>query len=280
MRTLVVGDVQGCHADLLALLDKVGFDRAQDQLWLTGDLVNRGPQSLAVLRYVKQLGKAARIVLGNHDLHLLACRMVPTAKPRKRDTLDEILRAPDCDELIDWLRQQPLLHHSPELKLTMVHAGLPPQWCVEDAIGYAAEIELLLRNNTCTTFLAGMYGDQPRRWHEDLRGIDRSRYIVNSLTRIRYVTRDGELDLKAKGAPERQPNNLVPWFAAAQRRSQPQRVVFGHWSTLALSPDEETMHNVVALDTGAVWGGALSAWCVETGERFTVRGSTPVALDD
>ena len=140
MSTYVIGDVQGCYADLIALLEKIRFDPSRDSLWLTGDLVNRGPQSLAVLRYVRQLGKSAVVVLGNHDLHLLACRMVPTIKPRKRDTLDEILRAPDCDELLDWLRSQPLLHHDARLGLTMVHAGLPPQWRLWAALNPVAPV--------------------------------------------------------------------------------------------------------------------------------------------
>jgi len=280
LSTYVIGDVQGCYGDLVALLEKIRFDPTQDRLWLTGDLVNRGPQSLAVLRYVRQLGKSAVVVLGNHDLHLLACRMVPAVKPRRRDTLDDILRAPDCDELLDWLRCQPLLHHDVRLGLTMVHAGLPPQWRLEDAISYASEVEILLRNNTCSAFLAAMYGDLPNRWSNDLAGMERSRFIVNCLTRMRFLTREGDIELRAKGAPDRKNNHLLPWFAVPMRHHQDEKIVFGHWSTLHLSSDDEARYNVVALDTGAVWGGELTAWCVETNQRFQVSGSTPVPLDE
>jgi len=278
--TFVVGDIQGCDRELQTLLEKTGFDPARDRLWLTGDLVNRGPQSLAVLRRVKALGDAATVVLGNHDLHLLACWMVKTVKPRKRDTLSDVLAAPDCDELLHWLRQQPLLHHDPALALTMVHAGLAPQWTLDDALAYAAEIHVLLRGDTCKEFLAAMYGDQPARWRNSLTGLERARLITNYLTRMRFLSPDGELNLRAKGAPSAEARELVPWFAVPGRKTAAQRIVFGHWSTLRLSAEEEQRHGVVPLDTGAVWGGELTAWCVENGRRFQVTGSGSWEGDD
>ena len=273
MSTYVIGDIQGCDRELQALLQEVAFDPAHDRLWLTGDLVNRGPQSLAVLRRLRKLGSAATIVLGNHDLHLLACRMVKTVKPRKRDTLADVLAAPDCDELLDWLRTQPLLHHDKTLGLTMVHAGLAPQWTLEEALGYAAEIHVLLSGENCREFLAAMYGDQPARWRNSLTGLERARLITNCLTRMRFLTPDGELNLRAKGAPSPDTRDLLPWFAVPGRKNAAHRVVFGHWSTLRLSAEEEQRYRVIPLDTGAVWGGELTAWCVETGRRFQVQGS-------
>ena len=271
--TYVIGDIQGCDQELQALLQKIAFNPARDRLWVTGDLVNRGPQSLAVLRRLRQLGSALSIVLGNHDLHLLACRMVKTIKPRKRDTIADVLAAPDCDELLDWLRAQPLLHHDSALGLTMVHAGLAPQWTLEEALGYAAEIHVLLRGDNCREFLAAMYGDEPARWRNSLAGLERARLITNCLTRMRFVTPDGALNLRAKGAPGPNTPDLLPWFAVPGRKSAAHRVVFGHWSTLRLSPEEEQRYGVIPLDTGAVWGGELTAWCVETDRRYRVQGS-------
>ncbi len=279
MATYVIGDIQGCHAEFAALLGKVAFDPARDRLWLTGDLVNRGPASLAVLRAVKALGDRAVVVLGNHDLHLLACRYVPGTRTRSGDTLDDILIAPDCDELLDWLRCRPLIHHDAALKLTMVHAGIPPQWTLSDALACASEVETRLRGAQFADDLARMYGNLPDVWHNDLRGAQRVRFIINGLTRLRYVTRDGRMDLKAKGPPGSQRGGLQPWFAASGRRSLGAHIVFGHWSTLRLSTDEEAAFNVVPLDTGAVWGGALTALRVEDGARFQVPGLHPVALD-
>ena len=279
MATWVIGDVQGCLADLDALLEKICFDPGRDRVWLTGDLVNRGPDSLGVLRRVKGLAAAALTVLGNHDLHLLACHHVPHLRPKNRDTFTDVLRAPDADELLAWLRHQPLLHHDPRLALTMVHAGLPPDWTLAMAKACAKEAEAVLRGADFPTFLAGMYGNLPARWDPGLAGIERLRFIVNSLTRIRFVSREGELDLQAKGAPGSVPA-LVPWFAAPGRRSRRHRVVFGHWSTLRLEPAEEARYRVVPLDTGAIWGGTLTAWCVGSGARVEIPGSVMLPLDD
>lgn len=279
MATYVIGDLQGCHADLLALLALVRFDPARDRAWFTGDLVNRGPASLAVLRTVRALGDRALVVLGNHDLHLLACRYVAGVAQRRGDTLDDVLAAPDRDELLDWLRARPLLHFDPGLGVALVHAGLPPQWSLDEALALAAEASRELAGPDPAATLRDMYGNQPDRWDSRHRGRDRFRFVVNALTRLRYVGPDGRLELRAKGAPGTQPAGLVPWFAAAGRRSHDTRIAFGHWSTLRLTPAERARHNVLPLDTGAVWGGTLTAWRLEDGASFEVPGSTPVPVE-
>lgn len=254
MAVFAIGDVQGCHDDLMRLLERVAFDPAEDRLWFAGDLVNRGPASLAVLRFVKGLGERAVSVLGNHDLHLLAVA-AGTAKLRKNDTLDEILEAPDRDELLHWLRRRPLLHHDPGLGYTLVHAGLPPQWDLKQAQTCAQELEAVLRGSKHADFFRDMYGDEPKRWDPRLAGMDRLRFIVNCFTRLRYCNKAGDLDLKAKGAPGTQPEGYLPWFEIPGRASAGLHLLFGHWSTLG----DISSHNVYPLDTGCVWGGRLTA---------------------
>lgn len=275
MATWAIGDLQGCHAELRALLALIGFDRRRDHLWFTGDLVNRGADSLGTLRAVRDLDERAVTVLGNHDLHLLACRYVPGRQPRAGDTLDDILDAPDCDELLDWLRRRPLVHHDLARNTALVHAGLPPQWTVEEARDLAGEVAARLQGPDFAAELARMYGNLPDAWDDDLRGAQRFRFIVNGLTRLRYVTRDGRLDLKAKGAPGTQGPNLVPWYAAAHRRSLGTRIVFGHWSTLRLRPADADAYEVLPLDTGAVWGGELTAVNLDDGTRVSVPAQHP-----
>jgi len=276
--TYIIGDIQGCHADLRALLERVEFDASRDRLWFTGDLVNRGPASLAALRFVRELGERAVVVLGNHDLHLLACRYVDGIAPRPGDTLDDVLAAPDRDELLDWLRSRPLIHHDAAHGLTLVHAGLPPQWSLAEALVLGGEMAALLRGPRLADTLARMYGNLPDHWDDALAGDARFRFVVNAFTRLRYVTGDGRIDMKAKGAPGTQRAGLLPWYAAPDRRSRHERVVFGHWSTLRLTAAEEVRYNVLPLDTGAVWGGSLTAYRIEDGARFSVAGSTPVAI--
>lgn len=254
MATFAVGDVQGCHEELERLLQRIGFDGREDTLWFTGDLVNRGPGSLEVLRFVKGLGHRALCVLGNHDLHLLAVA-AGAARLRKDDTLDAVLAAPDRDEILDWLRQLPLLHHDANLGYTLVHAGLPPQWDLALAQTCAHELEAALRGDQHTEFFHHMYGNEPRCWSPDLAGMDRLRFIVNCFTRLRYCDAEGNLDLKAKGAPGSQAPGLLPWFEVPGRKSAELHVLFGHWSTLGEIRDL----NVHALDTGCVWGGRLTA---------------------
>ena len=254
MAIFAVGDIQGCYDDLRRLLDRLAFNPAEDQLWLTGDLVNRGPKSLETLRFVKGLGERAVSVLGNHDLHLLAVAR-GHARLRPNDTLDAVLAAQDRDDLLHWLLQRPLLHHDAALGYTLVHAGLPPDWTLETAQACAHELESVLRGPDLDAFLAQMYGDQPDRWSPGLAGMDRLRFIVNSFTRLRFVGPEHRIDLRHKGAPGSQPPGFVPWFDVPERASAGLHILFGHWSTLG----EVSGHTVYALDSGCVWGGRLSA---------------------
>lgn len=278
MATYAIGDIQGCDDEFAALLAHIRFDPQVDRLWLVGDLVNRGPASLAVLRRVHGLAAQVTMVLGNHDLHLLACAYAGVA-PRRKDTLNEVLAAPDRDELLNWLRCQPLLHHDPTLGYAMVHAGVLPQWDLATAAALAREVEQVLAGPDFSGFLAAMYGNEPARWDPALRGTARLRFITNCLTRIRYCGPDGYVDLNEKGAPSAAHGALLPWFAAPARASRAVPIVFGHWSTLHLSDAESAAANVVALDTGAVWGGELSALRLEDGRRYAVRSQVAVAFD-
>jgi len=254
MAVYAIGDVQGQLEPLEALLARIEFRKDRDVLWFTGDLVNRGEQSLEVLRFVRELGERAITVLGNHDLHLLAVAH-GRAKLKRHDTLEAVLSAPDCEPLLDWLRARPLLHDDAALGYTLVHAGLLPQWDVADATRLAREVETLLRGQDCGQFLEHMYGNLPDHWNEGLRGVDRARVVVNAFTRLRYCDLEGAMDLRHKGAPGSQPVDLMPWFQVPGRRSAGQRLIFGHWSTLGLYCRD----GVIGLDSGCVWGGSLSA---------------------
>jgi len=266
MAVYCIGDVQGCHAEFLTLLERLRFDPRRDRLWLTGDLVNRGPDSLDVLRFVRGLGDAAVCVLGNHDLHLLAVA-AGTARLRQSDTLECVLRAPDRDPLLDWLRQRPLLHYDAELGWVMTHAGISPRWSIDEAIGCAAEVEAALRGTEYQPFLERMYGNQPTRWEADLRGWKRLRHIVNVFTRMRYCDADGGLLFDYKGPPGRSPVGYYPWFETPGRTAMPEgvRLVSGHWSTLGLL----TRGEVHTIDTGCLWGGALTALRLDGELRIT-----------
>ena len=261
MSTYAIGDLQGCHDELRALLDRIDFQRGRDRLWLVGDLVNRGPRSLATLRLVRDLGDDATVVLGNHDLHLLAAA-AGVRKPRRGDTFDDILAAPDRDELLAWLRTRPLLHYDHTLDRAMVHAGLPPQWTLVQAAALAAELHAVLAGDEHGEFLQQMYGNQPDRWRDDLAGVKRLRFVTNALTRTRMVHRDGRLlfGTRAEAAAGRK---AVPWFAHPDRLSREARIVFGHWSTLQLQEPLDERHNVHHLDHGCVWGNKLSALRLE-----------------
>ena len=250
--TYAIGDVQGCFDALGALLIQTRFDAARDRLWFVGDLVNRGAHSVEVLRFVRSLGDRAIVVLGNHDIHLLALAE-GYAKRRADDTFDDVLAAPDRDELLGWLRTLPMLHV--EGGYAMVHAGLLPAWTVERSRELAAEVEAAMRGPDYRGFLARLYGSKPDRWDDALTGADRLRVIVNAMTRMRFVTRAGAMEFHAMGTPDEGPPGYVPWFDAPARASRSVPIVCGHWSALGLllRPD------VLALDSGCVWGGRLSA---------------------
>ena len=254
MAIFAIGDVQGCYDQLRRLLERLSFNPDEDRLWFTGDLVNRGPQSLETLRYISALGERAVCVLGNHDLHLLALA-AGADRHKPTDTLDAILTAPDRDDLLHWLRLRPLLHHDVTLGYTLIHAGLPPQWDLGAASACARELESVLRGPEHTEFFAGMYGNQPDRWSPELSGMERLRFIINCYTRLRYCNADGALDLASKGPPGTQPAGYMPWFEVPGRASADLHILFGHWSTL----DGAQARNVYPLDTGCVWGGRLSA---------------------
>jgi bis(5'-nucleosyl)-tetraphosphatase (symmetrical) len=262
MPTYAIGDVQGCFDELLDLLEVFRFDRAKDRLWFVGDLVNRGPASLATLRFVRDLGERALVVLGNHDLHLLALAE-GCATGRKDDTLEEILAAPDRDDLLDWLRRRPLMHVAGAH--TLVHAGLLPQWDVSKAKSLAEEVETELRQRH-REFLASLYGSRPDRWAEDLRGIDRLRVIVNAMTRLRFCTAQGVMEFETKGEVTQAPSGYLPWFDVPGRKSADAIVICGHWSALGL----RLAPNLLALDSGCVWGGQLSAVRLEDRRLYQV----------
>jgi bis(5'-nucleosyl)-tetraphosphatase (symmetrical) len=275
MPIYAVGDLQGCFDELQQLLGLLHFDPRQDRLVFCGDLVNRGPKSLEVLRFVRSLGPAAVTVLGNHDLHLLA--VAHGGRPGKRDTLTEILAASDCDELLDWLIEQPLAWQDPDTGTLVIHAGLPPQWNAGQTLALAREAAAVISGTEGRRFFSRMYGDHPDQWDEKLRGTDRTRFVVNCLTRLRYCTAEGRLDLRPKGAPGSQPATLMPWFTVPGRASRGTPLVFGHWSTLGRVawPEEQ----VFGLDTGCVWGGRLTACRLGDGQLFEVPSRSYSDID-
>lgn len=264
MATYAIGDVQGCFDQLSQLVDSLDFDPASDRLWFVGDLVNRGPQSLEVLRYVKSLGAAAVVVLGNHDLHLLM-QAEGFGRANKEDTLAAVLVAPDRDELLHWLRAQPLVHV--EGAWAMVHAGLLPEWTVARAKALSDEVSAALTAPDYRDFLSHMWGPEPTAWRDDLTGWDRLRVVVNAMTRMRYVTLAGAIELRAPGAkapPAEGPAGCVPWFAMPARASTGHFIVCGHWSALGYHEQPD----LLAIDTGCLWGGALTAVRLEDRRMF------------
>lgn len=261
MATYAIGDVQGCYDEMRRLLDTAGFEPGHDQLWLVGDLVNRGPHSLEVLRFVRSLGDHAVTVLGNHDLHLLVVA-AGVRKPHPEDTLDAVLRAPDRDELLDWLRRQRLMHAGGGY--AMVHAGLLPQWTVEHALVLAGEAESALRGDAHDEFLNRMYGNAPVAWHDSLQDYDRLRVIINAMTRLRLCTADGSMEFSHKTGPRNAPAGYLPWFDVPQRLSRDTPLVFGHWAALGLLLRED----VIGLDSGCVWGRRLTMVRLEDRRLF------------
>ncbi|MBZ0092065.1 MAG: symmetrical bis(5'-nucleosyl)-tetraphosphatase [Sulfuricellaceae bacterium] len=263
MATYAIGDIQGCFATLRRLLDKLSFDPAHDRLWLVGDLVNRGPSSAATLRWAKNLGDAAISVLGNHDLHLLTVAE-GYERLHRGDTLQDILDAPDREEMLLWLRKRPLMHV--ENGYALLHAGLLPQWSVARARQLAGEVETALRSDDYRTFLAHMYGNHPDRWQDDLNGMERLRTITNALSRLRFCTPEGEMEFTHKGAPDQPPPGFLPWYDIPGRASADTTLIFGHWSALGF----RMTANTIALDSGCLWGGTMTAIRLEDREVFQI----------
>jgi len=273
MATYALGDVQGCYDEMQRLLEALAFDASRDTLWLVGDLVNRGPQSLEVLRFVRSLGERAITVLGNHDLHLLVVA-AGVRKPHTGDTLDGILNAPDRDELLDWLRRQRLMHAASGH--AMVHAGLLPQWSVKKALVLAGEVEQALRGDGYAEFLQRMYGNTPTSWSEQLQGHDRLRVIVNAMTRLRLCTPDGVMEFSHKTGLEGAPSGYLPWFDVPGRASRETPIVFGHWAALGLKLRDD----LLGLDSGCVWGRRLTAVRLEDRKLFQCDCSAVRASGD
>ena len=261
MATCAVGDIQGCYGGLCCLLDDLKFEPTKDTLWVAGDLVNRGPESLKTLRFIKSLGKSARVVLGNHDLHLLAVARGAQGRKRK-DTFDDILNAPDVNELMEWLRHQKIMVRDKERKVVMTHAGVPHIWKIRQAKQYAKELEGVLRGDDCDTFLKAMYGNEPKIWCESLKGVERWRVITNYFTRMRFIDQGGILDFDSKLGPLNAPNGYKPWYGYARDGST--KIIFGHWAALEGRVPNPQM---IAVDTGCVWGGQLTAVNLDTWEK-------------
>lgn len=265
MATYVVGDVQGCYDTLRRLLDSASFDPAVDRLWTVGDLVNRGPDNLSTLRFIRDLGTSALTVLGNHDLHLLGVE-AGARKSGRKDTLQDVLQAPDTNELLHWLRRQPLMHR--EGPYVLSHAGVPHIWTAAEASTYAAEVVTQLGSPDYRTFLQNMYGNLPDRWTPDLRGWDRLRVIVNYFTRMRFIGPAGNLDFDAKKGADQPPPGMRPWYDYPRAEADRHAVfLFGHWAALE---GKTGRPRFIALDTGCVWGGRLTMLRLDDGTRFQV----------
>lgn len=264
MTDFAIGDIQGCYERLCRVLKMVDFQPGRDRLWVAGDLVNRGPESLATLRYIHSLGESARVVLGNHDLHLLAVAY-GGHDLKSKDTLHDILEAPDCERLLDWLRHQHLALYDESRDLFMAHAGLPHIWTVSQALACARELESVLSRPDFGDFLSQMYGNEPDRWDDSLTGLPRLRLITNYFTRMRFIARDGTLNLTLKDSAAKAPHGFRPWFEWP--RADQARVIFGHWAALE---GKTNSNRYVGLDTGCVWGGALTVMNLETREKVSL----------
>lgn len=264
MSTYLIGDIHGCYDELRSMLANIKFNPVMDTLWLTGDLVARGPGSLDVLRLVCDLGDNVRIVLGNNDLHLLAV-YAGISRNKSKDCITPILEAQDADELINWLRRQPMLQVDEEKKLVMVHAGITPQWDIDTACQCARDVEAVLSSGSYPLFLDAMYGDIPNNWSQELSGLARLRFSTNVFTRMRYCFPNGQLEMNCKNTPEKAPAPLRPWFALPGQVPKRYSIVFGHWASLM---GQGTPANIYGLDTGCCWGGELTLLCWED-KKFT-----------
>ncbi len=275
MSTWAIGDLQGCYRELQELLDRIDYDPLRDRLWFCGDLVNRGPASLDCLRFVMRCGEGAQTVLGNHDLHLLAVA-AGVRRLKRQDTMAAVLEAPEREECLRWLRQQPLLVHDADSGFYMSHAGVYPAWDMDEAFALAAEVEAMLRGSDHETLLRVMYGEETVCWSAGLDGYERLRFIIDSFCRMRFLDHNGGLCLDCNAAPGKQPAGLVPWYAFPHRRSASLRLIFGHWSTVGLGTEKDFLrYAVYPLDTGCVWGRELTAMCLEDGRYCSVSSSRP-----
>jgi bis(5'-nucleosyl)-tetraphosphatase (symmetrical) len=272
MATYAIGDIQGCYDALCRLLDSCAFDPGKDRLWLVGDLVNRGPQSLETLRLIKSFGSSAMTVLGNHDLYLLMVAEGGAKFRGKDDTLQSIFDAPDCDELLNWLRHQPLCYTEDEYCL--IHAGLLPQWTTTQARELSREVEAVMQGPDYREFILNLWGSEPAGWADELYGWPRLRVIVNAMTRMRFCTPEGVMEFKAKGKLSNAPAGHIPWFDIPNRRSADSVLITGHWSALGL----KITPNLLALDSGCLWGGHLTALRLEDRQVFQVTCSVEEAL--
>lgn len=269
MADYAIGDVQGCYDQLMNLLDHIQFNERTDRLWFVGDLVNRGPKSLAVVRFVKSLPLTPRITLGNHDFHLLGRLFVDNQRQSPDDTLHELLEAPDAEEIGCWLRHQSILYHDETLNVVMSHAGIAPMWSLKEAKTHARELEDVLRGNGFRNFLANMYGNMPNYWSDELRGMDRLRSICNYFTRMRFCDIQGRLAFGYKGTLENSPPGLLPWYEVPGRIEIPADIVFGHWAALS---GKSHASRIYAIDTGCFWGGQLTALRLQDKKHFAVPG--------
>lgn len=268
MADYAIGDVQGCYNALQRLLEHIDFSERHDRLWFVGDLVNRGPDSLAVLRYIRQLPIKPCITLGNHDLYLLSHLFSQPKHSSPDDTLHPILIAPDREELGHWLRNQSILIHDPGLNIVMSHAGIPPNFNLADAKARALELEIALSGEQYLDFLKHMYGNEPSAWHDSLSGVERLRFICNAFTRMRMCTGNGRLSLAHKSTLEKAPSALYPWFAVPNRQPIEADIIFGHWAALKGQCD---VPHIYAIDTGCFWGGPLTALRIQDKQRFEVK---------
>lgn len=271
MADYAIGDVQGCYEPLQRLLECINFNEHVDRLWFVGDLVNRGPDSLAVLRFIRSLPITPRITLGNHDLHLLGSIFGGRPWVGSDDTIQEVIQAPDAEELGHWLRKQSILIYSAELNVVMCHAGISPLWDLTTASSLANELETVLSGENYNSFLAQMYGNKPDVWSEDLQGIDRLRIITNYFTRMRFCDVNGKLELGYKGTIDEAPTSLYPWYEVPNRKKIDAHIVFGHWAALMGKSPNPKIH---AIDTGSLWGGQLTALCLQDKQRFSVQGQS------
>jgi bis(5'-nucleosyl)-tetraphosphatase (symmetrical) len=269
MANYAIGDIQGCYEAFRCLLKKIDFSPEQDKLWLAGDLVNRGPDSLLTLRYVYQLNqqKACETVLGNHDLHMLAVSH-GCLEPKRKDNFHNVLEAEDCEVLLNWLQRQKLAINIEVAGKTffLSHAGLPPVWSTSEALEYASEVELVLQGTSAKTFFEHMYGNSPDTWNETLTGKERLRLITNYFTRMRFCNEQGQLELLTKNEAHNAPKGFQPWFTLPNKKLNNEKLLFGHWAALQ---GETNSNQHLALDTGCVWGGELSAFRLEDERHFS-----------